>query len=60
MEREAVVWNCLCVNALNGTVLHGTALHGTVRTFQFQFQFQFHIYLNSATYKLYKILTIDN
>ena len=23
-EREAVVWNCSCVNALKGTVLHRT------------------------------------
>ena len=24
MEREAVVWNCSCVDALKGTVLHRT------------------------------------
>ena len=24
MEREAVVWNCSCVNAMKGAVLHRT------------------------------------
>ena len=24
VEREAVVWNCSCVNALKGTILHRT------------------------------------
>ena len=30
MEREAVVWNCSCVNTLKGTVLHRTVARDRV------------------------------